>query len=480
MSQQRFCANCSAANQEANRFCVRCGAPLSPPPQTPTTSLVRATGVKVRRLGKAARLGAILALVASVLCFLVYITYSFVSGFLPAGGQIAYLTEAKQKMTLHVVNADASARIEIETGADNIAYLWDPLRQQATPLSPSGRYLTYVARQQGRYALHSFDTQTRQSKKLVADVEGLTGSFAAESDRVLYRIRRSGTWNLGWIDLATSQIRELPNAVGTAIADISVDGRRVVYTGSESGQTTLYLADIGSDSKILVRGIADGWGTFLPDGRLVLAVQKNRGEPFKVYHAVEEIERQDPAFVIAGLSNLNWTRDGARFAFVARAKGSTTLFLQARDASERIELASNFDTTLTQFSPDGRWLVFRAQSGERYDCYFAATDGRSLTRLVEGATTWPITLVSPNSQWLAINALTGSGATLFLLNPAQGIRATLVDGVEEGGRASFAPDSKKIVFDEKQGGIWTIYIADVASGQKAKLADEGFAPVWSR
>ncbi len=209
----------------------------------------------------------------------------------------------------------------------------------------------------------------------------------------------------------------------TALAERVIVGFRVLDMALSAPGTLMYTTlsagRVASNELVWVTrdGTAEpidpGWtGDFetpalSPDGtQLAVTIVQDDGEQLWI----KQLDR-GPLSQLSYTATRNyrpaWSPDGLAVAFVSIRGDNRNLYVGRADGSAGVELLREGEPAINEvhFSPDGRWLVYRAGSG-------STGQGRDLYAVRVGVDSAPVALVttefeetspavSPNGRWLA-------------------------------------------------------------------------------
>jgi Tol biopolymer transport system component len=204
------------------------------------------------------------------------------------------------------------------------------------------------------------------------------GNFSVSAGRVAYRSGNSGRVQLTWFDRSGKLLGTAaePDNAGLQYPEISPDGRRVAVTRTvnasnfdifvmelmRAGSLTRFTFDPGNDLDPI-------WS---PNGmRIVFA--SNRSGNFNLYAkasnsvGAEELVLEKPSIKVPQ----SWSSDG-RFLLFYEVEPKTGRDLWALDLNDKTGKTfpvanTEYEETLAQFSPDGRWIAYQTNASGRFE-----------------------------------------------------------------------------------------------------------------
>jgi Tol biopolymer transport system component len=269
---------------------------------------------------------------------------------------------------------------------------------------------------------------------------------------------------------------QVPVSAGVAALSTSAAGPIVYRTGPSGAQHHLVWFDRHGTPLETVAGSDFGTGStsaLSPDGRRVAVsrtsgtsdiwlIDIRRGIPFRL--------TDDPAFDLGPL----WSPDGRRIAFTSNRRGTNQwgLYMKAVDRAEPEEVLVNDGTSPTDWSADGRVILYEVDRGPQPQRdVWALPVERPRTPFPVLATRFNETSAqfSPRGEWIAYQS-DASGQTEIYVQPFsasapanQGMQITNGGGVRPRWRGDgkelfyLAPDSRlmgaKIDLDARTGSV---------------------------
>jgi tricorn protease len=190
-----------------------------------------------------------------------------------------------------------------------------------------------------------------------------------------------------------------------------------------------------------------------PDGKKVAFIV--HGEIF----AASAKEGGDAARIttsVAAESQINWSPDSRRLAYVSNREGAPRIYLYDFNANAESQLTrGDAGDTTPRFSPDGKTIAFARGGGELRALDLESRQERSLAKasldrqpfISERPFAW-----SPDSRWIAFMTVGGKLFKNIHVVPAAGgdVRPVSFLANSFGGTVSWSPDGTYILFDTGQ------------------------------
>ncbi len=193
---------------------------------------------------------------------------------------------------------------------------------------------------------------------------------------------------------------------GVAPYSFSDDGLLVYLPGGDVRATRSSLVWVdreGNEEPLSAEPRAYGHPRLSPDGsRLAVTVDDSGNTDIWIY----DLGRQTPTrltFDAAGDQVSIWTPDGQRVVFLSQREGANNLFWKAADGTgqvERLRTSPNFQLP-SWFSPDGKSLVFYERKGS-FDIGVLSMEGERTSKpLLQTEFDETRPAISPDGRWIA-------------------------------------------------------------------------------
>lgn len=277
----------------------------------------------------------------------------------------------------------------------------------------------------------AFIGQTGRNKELyVMDYDGarlttltndksiaLSPAWSPEGSLVLFTSYRAGTGpRLFVISSSGGKPYLVSGRAGiNTSGSYSPDGRQVVCTLSQDGNSEVYLLDArgGSPQRLTNHRGIDTSPAWSPTGREIAFTSDRTGTPQVHVMDREGGNLRRLNYDVSYTDSPAWSPKGDRVAFVARAGGGFDIYTCRPDGSDTRLIVSGGSNENPRWAPDGRHLVFSSNRDGARGLYVSDLDGTPPRRLATGS----FTALSP--AWSPRPAATGSafGVTPGSSNP---------------------------------------------------------------
>jgi serine/threonine-protein kinase len=218
-----------------------------------------------------------------------------------------------------------------------------------------------------------------------------------------------------------------------------------------------------------------------PDGTRVALDARDQQSDIWIWDFARETLRRlttDPNVDFAPI----WTRDGRRIVFSSSRVSPNTLFVQAADGTGGTErLTEGTETHVPNaFSPDGRRLIFRADSGTAtgQDLRMLVLDGEPrIMPLIQSPFNERNAEISPDGKWIAFQS-NESGADEVYVRPFPDVESGRWQVSTAGGaQPAWAPNGRELFYVAADGRLMAVDVrsqAGFAAGVPRMLVDGGF------
>jgi TolB protein len=284
----------------------------------------------------------------------------------------------------------------------------------------------------------SYGGDTRRAVHQFTDelVETLTDQKGIALSKVGFVADRTGHKEIYTCDYDGINVLQLTHDGAISVSPaLSPDGRRLAYTGYQSGYADIYLIELssGSRNRIIKFPGTNSGAAFSPDGAHIACTLSKDGNP-EIY--VTGIYGDSPRRLThtRGVeSSPTWSPNGSEIIYSSDEKGSPELYRISAGGGAGRFLSTGFGyNTQPNWSPDGKRVAFNVRSGGGFQIATMDLDSGTI-RIV----------------------------------------------VDEGENPCWGPDSRHIIFARGSG----LYLFDTVTGKETRLlGDLGriSEPTWSR
>jgi eukaryotic-like serine/threonine-protein kinase len=408
--------------------------------------------------------------------------------FSPDGNRIAFSWNGEQGD-----NTDIYVK---QIGTEDLQRLTtDPAADIEPRWSPDGLYIAFLrqtAEDYGLYLIPSIGGQERHLTKLSLvppsrfDVVQVgwapNGEWLAISDKgspkepyCLFAVTRDA-----------GERRRLTSPPAGVTGDlspaVSPDGKTVAYKHFESGGVSeIYLAPVagGEPKRLTFSDVVKLSPAWTPDGRDILFLAESGssiglwrvpaagGTPERVEAAGQAVT----SFTISPQGNrLAWTQT-INDTNIWQVELSGT---SPRKQSAKMLISSTKVDVSSQFSPDGKRIVFASTRSGRSGIWVSDSDGQrqvqvaSFDRGAAGSPRW-----SPDGRWIVFDGRVEGNADIYLISPEGGKPRRLTSEPSEDVVPSFSRDGQWIYFCSNRSGVLQIWKLPAAGGQALQVTRGG-------
>ena len=184
-----------------------------------------------------------------------------------------------------------------------------------------------------------------------------------------------------WLDRSGKDIGKAGDRLSATSVDLSPDGRRVAQTQQVNQSVDVWLLELGRGvlSRFTFDPAIDAYPIWSPDGSHILFASSRKG-PFDLYQK-PAIGAGTEELVLATArdkSPTDWSPDG-RLLLYRSVDPKTGYDLWALpmngDGKPFPVVQTNFDERDAQFSPDGKWIAYQSNESGRFEIYIQPFPG---------------------------------------------------------------------------------------------------------
>jgi len=255
-------------------------------------------------------------------------------------------------------------------------------------------------------------------------VETLTGNRGIANTKIAFTATKTGKKEIYTCDADGSNVVQLTRDGAISVGpSLSADGKRLLYTGYQSGYADVYEISLGSGarSRIMKYPGTNSGATFSPDGGRIAVTLSKDGNP-ELYVTGSGGGGARRLTRTSGVeSSPTWSPDGNEIIYSSDDRGGPQLFrISAGGGSPRLISTGHSYNTEPNWSPDGKKVAFNTRGGG-----FQVT----ILDLESGATRTVGEGQDPIWGADSRHLIFASGGSLILLDTPTGQRTTLVSSL---------------------------------------------------
>jgi len=237
-----------------------------------------------------------------------------------------------------------------------------------------------------QYALMVADSDGYNPQVVVRSRESLLSpAWSPDGRRVAYVSFESGNSTIYVQDLGTGSRQVVSSTKGINSApSFSPDGNRLAVTLSKGGNPDIYILDLGSRqaTQITKHFAIDTEARWAPDGQSLYFTSDRSGKP-QIYQ-VSPSGGEPSRVTFEGQYNASASVVDAKGIKLAMVQGSGNVYRIAvldRATNQYIQVSPGSQDEHPSFAPNGSMLLYAASEGSRGVLYAVSADGRVRQRL---------------------------------------------------------------------------------------------------
>lgn len=250
--------------------------------------------------------------------------------------RIAYVTRAGKEYRLEVADSDGEGtQVALRSNEPIISPSW----------SPDGTRVAYVSFENKKPVVYVQDLTSRQ-RTVIANYRGSNSapSWSPDGSKLALALSRNGYTQVYVVNADGSNLRQLTNTNGIETEpQFSADGQFIYFTSDRSGGPQIYRMSV------------------------------NGGDAQRI--------------TFTGSYNISprVSPDGKNLAYISRREGRFQLYILDLQSGQELRLSDTSKDESPSFSPNGRYIMYATEAGQREALAVVSVDGRVKHRLTTQA-----------------------------------------------------------------------------------------------
>ena len=404
-------------------------------------------------------------------------------GAVMKGNQHGFLSpdESKFAFDLHQGAGAATIWVQDLAGGGAPRQLTTENLENVAPIfmwSPDGRSLAYTSRRTGTWDIWIVDVASGETRQLTNDIRDDTAPRWSPDGRwIAFLSERGGQTDL-WVvpSAGGNAVRVTNDRAEEAQPRWTPDGHALIY-GSTDSQAELQLlpTDSGPPRTLLSwPGYSIDAAVLSPDDKTVLFVSDRSGNP-DVWSL--SVSGGEPVpFAASPLPDYapRYSRDGSQVIFLSNRGGSPDLWIVPATGGEPRRLTSDPSSeSVPAWSPDGKTIVYAsdrdAAGGDLWTIPAAGGEPARLTRddLRPNSADW-----SPDGRWIYFVGVRPAGGRDVYRIAATGGRPQPLGANSNVGNSALSPDGSQLAYTSFEGGWAFQDLMPAAGGPSRRLTQQ--------
>ena len=223
--------------------------------------------------------------------------------------------------------------------------------------------------------------------------------FSASADILALPPSDERDLQLAWYDRAGNVVGTIGEPGAYQHLAISPEGTRMAVTkGSEAGRgSNLWLLDLSRDAasaRFSFGSLVDSGPVWSPDGSRIV-FSSNRDGPFNLYQKPVNGVKDEELLLKSSEDNVatSWSRDGRFLLYTvvpSKGKGEIWVLPMEGDRKPVAFLATRFNESQAQFSPDRHWVAYTSDESGHNEVYVGSFSMNSAGTAAVAGGKWPI------------------------------------------------------------------------------------------
>ncbi len=318
--------------------------------------------------------------------------------------------------------------------------------------------------------------------------------WSADGKQIVYQKVVDGNSDIFIYSVETKTSRNITNhAEFDADPTFSPDGRQVAFASARDGNLEIYLmnAEGGDVRRLTDNPSVDNHPVFSPDGTQIAFGSDRENENSDVY--LVNVDGSGQTLKLTHWDTAEWVEpgcwspDGTKIAFISDRHEKDDIFVMDAEAfrTQTILADERGNLGFASYAPDGKRIVYQAEmeDGGR-ELRILDLETEQSRRLTETKRAGVVSNWSPDGEWIVFQNYADGNTEIYLIKPDGNGLKNLTNNSARDVEPAWSPDGRQIVFASNRDGlsdVFQLYLMNSDGSDQRRLNSinaSSTAPAW--